>query len=61
MGFWKHSKEQKALHKIKTLQSWLNKNFPDKLPMEPMLNYKFVEAEDFLVEEARRWDESKKR
>tara|TARA_Y100000401_G_C8313715_1_gene221282 strand:- start:1256 stop:1441 length:186 start_codon:yes stop_codon:yes gene_type:complete len=61
MGFWKHSKEQKALHKIKTLQAWLNKNFPDELPMEPMQNYKFVEAEDFLVEEARRWEEAKKR
>ena len=37
MGFWKHSKEQKALHKIKTLQAWLNKNFPDELSMDCLL------------------------
>jgi len=51
--------EEKAFAKIKRLQKWLNKHFPDTQYMEPMTDYKFVEAEDFLSEEARRWTEAK--
>ncbi len=58
--FSKSSKIEKAHKKIKHLQKWLNKNFPETLPMEPMDDYKFVEAEDFLAEEARRWLDAKR-
>ena len=43
-------KEKQALKKIKALQRFLNKHFPDAEYMEPMAEYKFVEAEDFLNE-----------
>ena len=58
MGLFNKNKEQKALQKIKKLQVWLNRHFPEELPMEPMADYKFVEAEDFLTEEARRWKDA---
>ena len=53
-------KEKQALKKIKALQRFLNKHFPDAEYMEPMAEYKFVEAEDFLTEEANRWQEAKR-
>jgi len=59
MWFNKRNKEREALKRIKSLQQWLNKNFPETLPEETMIDYKFVEAEDFLTEEARRWNEYK--
>tara|TARA_Y100000590_G_C15739745_1_gene1019816 strand:- start:599 stop:790 length:192 start_codon:yes stop_codon:yes gene_type:complete len=59
MGLFNTNNEQKALQKIKKLQKWLNKHFPDTEYMEPMAEYKFVEAEDFLTEEARRWKDAK--
>ena len=59
MWFNKRNKEHVALKRIKSLQQWLNKNFPETLPAETMNDYKFVEAEDFLTEEARRWNEYK--
>ena len=59
MWFNKRNKERVALKRIKSLQQWLNKNFPETLPEETMIDYKFVEAEDFLTEEARRWNEYK--
>jgi len=58
MGLFNTNKEQKALQKIKKLQMWLNRHFPEELPMEPMDDYKFIEAEDFLTEEARRWKDA---
>jgi transcriptional regulator GlxA family with amidase domain len=61
MWFRKTNKEKIAYEKIKSLQKWLNVNFPEKLSMESMAEYKFKEAEDFLVEEARRWDGNKNR
>lgn len=51
--------EEKAILKIKRLQKWLNKNFPEVEYREPMTDYKFVEAEDFLAEEAKRWNAAK--
>ena len=59
MKFFTVNKTEKAYKKIKNLQKWLNKHFPDILPMEPMDDYKFIEAEDLLSEEARRWHHSK--
>jgi len=53
-------KEKQALKKIKSLQRFLNKHFPDTELMESMSDFKFTEAEDFLAEEARRWQEAKK-
>ena len=61
MRMQRKNKYEKAYQKIKSLQRWLNKNFPETLPMEPMEDYKFIEAEDFLSEEARRWHQSKTR
>ena len=61
MWFRKTNKEKIAYEKIKSLQKWLNVNFPEELPMESMAEYKFKEAEDFLVEEARRWNGNKNR
>lgn len=51
----------KAFKKLKSLQKFLNKHFPEDLPFEKPNQYKFVEAEDFLREEARLWNEAKKR
>ena len=59
MGICNTNNEQKALQKIKKLQKWLNKHLPNTEYMEPMAEYKFVEAEDFLTEEARRWKDAK--
>ena len=42
MWFNKRNKEHVALKKIKSLQQWLNKNFPETLPAETMNDYKFV-------------------
>ena len=53
-------KEKQALKKIKSLQRFLNKHFTDTELMESMSDFKFTEAEDFLTEEARRWQEAKK-
>jgi len=53
-------KEKQALKKIKALQRFLNKHFPDAEYMESMSDFKFTEAEDFLTEEARRWKDAKK-
>ena len=51
----------KAFKKLKSLQKFLNKHFPEDFPFEKRNQYKFVEAEDFLREEARLWNEAKKR
>lgn len=45
--------------KIKLLQKWLNQNFPEGLPFEKPDLFKFTTAEDFLVEEAKRWKDYK--
>tara|TARA_R110002020_G_scaffold58834_5_gene161168 strand:- start:7823 stop:8014 length:192 start_codon:yes stop_codon:yes gene_type:complete len=54
------NKEKQALKKIKNLQKFLNKYFPETLPEEKPDRFKFVEAEDFLSEEARLWNDSRK-
>lgn len=51
----------KAFKKLKSLQKFLNKHFPEDLPFEKPNQYKFIEAEDFLREEARLWHDAKKR
>ena len=53
------AKINEAYSKIKTLQNWLNKNFPESLPFEKPDLFKFESAEDFLVEEAQRWKKEK--
>ena len=59
MRMQRKNKYEKAYQKIKSLQRWLNKHFPEELPQQPMDDYKFIEAEDFLAEEARIWHQSK--
>tara|TARA_R100000152_G_C6695162_1_gene125877 strand:+ start:104 stop:322 length:219 start_codon:yes stop_codon:yes gene_type:complete len=53
------SKINEAYARIKSLQHWLNKTFPDTLPFEKPDLFKFESAEDFLVEEAKRWKKEK--
>jgi hypothetical protein len=59
MPMFNTNKEQQALRKIKRLQKFLNKHFPDALPDEKPDRFKFIEAEDFLCEEARVWNETR--
>ena len=59
MPMFNTNKEQQALRKIKRLQNFLNKHFSDALPDEKPDRFKFIEAEDFLREEARVWNETR--
>tara|TARA_R110000824_G_scaffold71116_3_gene182302 strand:+ start:7148 stop:7339 length:192 start_codon:yes stop_codon:yes gene_type:complete len=49
------NKEKQALKKIKQLQKFLNKHFPDTDEFNSQLSFEFTKAEDFLTEEARQW------
>ena len=53
------NKLNEAYAKIKLLQKWLNQKFPAGLPLEKPDLFKFTTAEDFLVEEAKRWKDYK--
>ena len=52
-------KLNEAYSRIKVLQKWLNQHFPEGLPFEKPDLFKFTTAEDFLVEEAKRWKDYK--
>ena len=60
MWFHKCNNTDIAFRKIKTLQQWLNKTFPDKPTLDTPDLYAFEKAEDFLTSEAREWRARKK-
>ena len=52
---------RKAMNKIKTLQDFLNKHFPEDPYLEKPDQTKFINADEFLKEEARLWNEARRK
>ena len=61
MWFKKDKRVKQAMKKIKTLQNFLNIHFPEDPYLEKPDQTKFINADEFLKEEARLWNEARRK